>query len=76
MNSDGAFWNTRGHSSHPFSLESKERILAYDVDLNRVIALIPKDGFNGDLQPLFSCLILDAATEFLRLAVKSWLVEL
>ncbi len=66
MTTDGAFWeHSRALMRPTFSRLQIANLSAYSVHVDRLIDLIPKDGSNVDLQPLFARLALDSCTEFL-----------
>lgn len=67
MDSDGAFWkHSRALIQPTFSREQIADLESFDVHLQRMLELIPRDGTTTvDMQPLFARLILDVSTEFL-----------
>lgn len=68
MCSDGAFWEHSRALIKPTFARTQIADLhlsMFDAHVQRVIALIPRDGSTTDLQPLFARLALDSSTEFL-----------
>ena len=66
MDTDGPHWKySRGMVQALFRREQIADLSSFDVHVDRLISLIPKDGSTVDMQPLFARLILDFTTEFL-----------
>ncbi|KAI4122338.1 MAG: hypothetical protein LQ338_005877 [Usnochroma carphineum] len=66
MTTDGSFWeHSRALMRPTFARSQVANLAAYDVLVERLIKLIPKDGIDTDLQPLFARLALDSSTTFL-----------
>lgn len=66
MNTDGSFWeHSRALIRPAFARQKISDFSSFDIHINRLIKLIPKNGSSVDLQPLFARLALDCSTEFL-----------
>lgn len=66
MTTDGAFWeHSRALMKPTFSRSQIANLSAYSIHVDRLIDLLPKDGSEVDLQPLFARLALDSSTELL-----------
>ena len=66
LTNDGALWRNLRTTVAPIIAKAQMADLAsFDVHVSRLLAVIPTDGSTVDLQPLFDCLALDSATEFL-----------
>ncbi|KAL8722859.1 MAG: hypothetical protein Q9225_000746 [Loekoesia sp. 1 TL-2023] len=66
MTTDAAFWaQSRALMKPTFARSQIADLSAYDIHVERLIELIPKDGSVIDLQPLFARLALDSSTAFL-----------
>ncbi|KAL8925531.1 MAG: hypothetical protein Q9208_003422 [Pyrenodesmia sp. 3 TL-2023] len=66
MTTDAAFWeHSRALMRPTFARSQIADLSAYDVLVEQLIDLIPKDGSGVDLQPLFARLALDSSTAFL-----------
>ena len=66
LTTDGAFWeHSRALIRPTFSRTQLADLSTFDVHMERLMKLIPKDGGNINLKPLFSRLALDSSTEFL-----------
>ena len=66
LTNDGALWRHLRTTAAPIITKAQMADLAsFDVHVSRLLDLIPRDGSTVDLQPLFDCLSLDSATEFL-----------
>ena len=66
MTTDGAFWeHSRAIMRPTFARPQVADLSSYNVHVDRLINLIPKDGSEINLQPLFAKLALDSSTEFL-----------
>lgn len=66
MDTDGAFWKHSRDSVQPlFQRKQVEDLYAFDVNVSRLLELLPQEGVTVDLQPLFGRLVLDFTMEFL-----------
>lgn len=66
MNTDGSFWeHSRALIRPAFARQQISDFSFFDIHVNRLLKLVPKNGSSVDLQPLFARLALDSSTEFL-----------
>ena len=68
MGTDGSFWEHSRSLIKPTFTKANIadlHLAAYEVHVQHLLGLIPKNGATVDLQPLFARLALDASTEFL-----------
>lgn len=66
MTTDAEFWeHSRALMRPTFARPQVSNLASYNVHVERLLGLIPTDGSDIDLQPLFARLALDSSTDFL-----------